>query len=106
MESYTEMLLAVPFLISLFFWGRGLFRGNRGDLLLGVILLIIAAFLAMAVVGHSGVISFIGGFLLPFGIVSILMRKDAAEKRCMSKSGVILIAILLIILGILASMVI
>jgi thiol:disulfide interchange protein len=106
MESYTDILLALPFLISLFFWGRGLRKGNRGDLLLGVLLLLLAAFLAMAVVGHSGVISFIGGFFLLFGIVSILMRKDAAEKKIMSKSGVILIAILLIVLGILASMVI
>jgi thiol:disulfide interchange protein len=106
MELDVNRLIAAPFLISLFFWGRGLLKGNRDDILLGLVLLVLSSFLAIVVVGHSGVISFIGGFLFLFGIVSLLMRKGAVENRLMSTSGALQIGIVFVILGILASLII
>ena len=103
MKSHLEMLLAIPFLISLFFWLRGLLKGSKSDLVLGSLLLLLTTFLAIYVVGHSGVFSPIGGVLLLFGIASLLMQKNAAEKKMMSKNGVIFIGVLLIIIGILMS---
>ena len=63
----AQIVLAV---LSLFFWARGIVRGDRDDLLVGVVLLVVVSCATTIAAGHSGVFSQIGGLYFLFGIAT------------------------------------
>jgi hypothetical protein len=102
-QGLTQSLLAAPFLTSLFFWTRGLYKGCRGDLVLGALLFLLSAFGALAVIGDFGLT---GGFLLLTGLTTILLCAHAEKNKLCSRSTAEILGALLVVIGILSALIV
>ncbi len=99
--------LSIPFLVAYLLWARGIYRSKNSDLILGLILFIFSLLFAMLRIPHSGGFSFIGPFLIVFGIISLILKnkiKDS-EKLFIKKDSVKGFGILAIVIGVLFSLV-
>ena len=86
----------IPFVMSLFFWTRGVYRENKGDLLLGVTLLLLSILFYVGRPALAPVSGLPWIFLLLFSIppvvASLVRRKGNQPTRlCMIAIGVCLI---------------
>jgi hypothetical protein len=98
-EMAITVVSNLAFLMPLFFWARGIVRGNKGDMAAGLILLFLISFGALVV---SGDFPIAGSFLL-FGITTLIAGSFAKPDCALKRRDRIAIAILFITLGILGS---
>jgi hypothetical protein len=98
--------LAIPFLLSYFFWGRGIYSSKGGDLILGLILFIFSSFFSLALIPHSGSLNFIGLFWIVFRIITVILKHkiDESKKLIITKNRARDYGILIIFWGILFSL--
>lgn len=102
-ERAAVLLLGLA--MPIFFWVRGIGRGNKSDLMAGAIILAFIAFALIAVargiVGWEGAFTIAGLFLVIFGIAALLAESIAKPDCPLRRKHRILIGVLLIALGIL-----
>ncbi len=99
--------LMIPFIFSFYFWGRGIWKSNKYDMILGFILLLVASFFSVSLIPHSGSFSFIGPFWIIYGFISIIFKNklDESKIQFMTQERAKLYGILIIFLGLLFSIV-
>jgi hypothetical protein len=56
----TIYIFLIPFILSYFFWVKGIYRSKDSDLILGFILLIFSSIFSVALSLDSGGLQFIG----------------------------------------------
>jgi hypothetical protein len=60
MNMDTIYIFLIPFILSYFFWVKGIYRSKDSDLILGFILLIFSSIFSVALSLDSGGLQFIG----------------------------------------------
>jgi hypothetical protein len=91
--------------MSFYFWIRGIVRGNKGDLIAGVILLFVISFGAI-VIDHFGVRSVVGALLFLFGVATLVSGSFAKPDCPIKRKDRIIMATMFIVVGIFASLII
>ena len=93
MDTKLAVMFALAFGASVFFWGRGLIRGNAGDLYAGAGTLAATCMITLYTAGHSGVFSFIGLLVGGFGLTSLVLSLFASDKCPLDRSSRIVIGL-------------
>ena len=78
---------------SVFFWGRGLIRGNAGDVYAGAGTLAATCIVAFLAAGHSGVFGLVGLLVGGFGLASLVLSLFAGPKCPLDRGSRIVIGV-------------
>jgi len=93
-------VLFIGLIVALAFWGRGLVKSNRGDMIAGwCIFCVMCIFGVFA--GSSPIMLFLGVALIALGIVTITAGELSGPNRHLERSSRLIITIGLIMLGLL-----
>ena len=88
-------------LAAFFFWGRGMIRARKDDLVAGLVVLIIACWICMIADGSSGSFSQVGGISMLFGFVTLVLSSFAKPDCPLTRQQRITFGIGAITLGLL-----
>ncbi|HOF17359.1 MAG TPA: hypothetical protein PK082_00485 [Phycisphaerae bacterium] len=99
LETAAFVMLAVVLGAAIFFWGRGIRRGRKGDLLAGPAILLALCIVLMALSGSSGVFATLGTLILVFGVATVLLSAMARPGGMFLRRNVIAIGVGAILAG-------
>jgi len=80
MDTKLVVGCALAFGASVFFWGRGLSRASKGDLVAGCVTLAVICGIMFFTATSSAVFSFIGLLVGGFGIASLVLSLFASPQ--------------------------
>ena len=92
---FSLLVGVVPF----FFWIRGIVRGNKGDLRIGLILLVVTSLIAVGLAGASGIFSQLGVVFFLLGIATLVAGSFAKADCLIKRQDRIALASLFMIIG-------
>lgn len=102
-NKYLDVRVGILMLLALgaaiFFWGRGIRRVKKSDLIAGPVILLAMSILLIAVCGGSSVFSIIGGMIALFGIATLLLSIKAPQNGALRKRDIQAIGMGAIIAG-------
>ena len=107
MDRATEIagfaLGGLVLVASMFFWGRGMRKGKKSDLLAGPAILLVLCAVLFLLVGNSGVFELIGPIVAIFGICTLALSPFAGPNCPLVKRDRLAIGAGVIILGLVLS---
>ncbi|MFH0910708.1 MAG: hypothetical protein V1918_04295 [Planctomycetota bacterium] len=84
---------------SFFFWGRGMVKAGRNDLVAALIVFMVACLSCIASASSSAVFGRVGGIVLLFGVFTLVMSRFAKPECPLTRDERKLIGVAAIILG-------
>ncbi|HET6429075.1 MAG TPA: hypothetical protein VFJ30_11720 [Phycisphaerae bacterium] len=100
LEVAAYVLLTLVLAAAIFFWGRGIRRSRRSDLVAGPAILAVLCAILLAINSSSAVFGMIGELVLVFGFATILLSAMAGRGSLLARRDVLAIGVGCIILGI------
>ncbi len=91
---------------AFFFWGRGMVRARRDDLVAGISVFAVACLMCFGAAGSSAVFGQVGGLVMLFGFVTLIMSSFAKPECPLTRDQRIQFGIGAIVLGVLMGFII
>ena len=88
------------------FWGRGMVRARRDDLVAGFAAFVVACLMCIVASGSSAVFGQVGGLVMLFGFVTLIMSSFAKPECPLTRGQRIRFGIGAIVLGLMMGFVI
>jgi len=95
----ARVLLTLVLAAAIFFWGRGIRRQRRDDLMAGPGILIALCVTLLAIVRSTGVFGIVGGSVMVFGIATMVLSAMADPNGMLKRRDVLAIGAGCIIFG-------
>ena len=99
LEVTAYVVLTVALGAAIFFWGRGIRRSRKSDLIVGPAILVALCLTLLAIAGSSGVFGLIGALVAVFGLATLLLSAMARPGSTLKRRDVLAIGMGTIILG-------
>ena len=99
MEIAAFIIFWLAFLTAIFFWGRGIIKAKKSDLIAGFTALAALCILNFALSTSSAVFGLIGTPVIVFGVVTLLLSRSVKPNCPVSKQNLTLLGVVAIIVG-------
>ena len=106
MEIAALIIFWLAFLTAIFFWGRGIIKAKKSDLIAGFTALAALCILNFVLSTSSAVFGLIGTLIIVFGVVTLLLSRSAKPNCPVSKQNLTLLGVVAIIVGFCLSLII
>ena len=93
------LAITVIELVAIYFWGRGIERSSKGDMVAGFLILIMNCAILLYTSGTSAVINGLGLLLGAFGLFTLADISHATKTCPVRRSCLVAIGIILCFLG-------
>lgn len=93
------VLVALALAAAIFFWGRGIRRSRRSDLIAGPSILALLCLTLRIMAGGSGVLGTIGVLVMVFGLATVLLSGMVRPGSTIKRGDVAAIGMGMIIWG-------
>ena len=105
METPLAVVFALAVGAALFFWGRGMVRARKGDLVAGCIILAVICGIFYVTATSSAVFSFIGMLVSGFGLATLILSSFASPNCPIRKDIRRTLGVVAILLGLFLQMI-
>jgi hypothetical protein len=102
--TFTIASIALP-VAGLFFWGRGVLKSRKSDIILGFSVLALFCLAAVAGSGSSSIFSELGMVALAFGLETLVLSAFAKPDCPINRKERIAVGVGAIVAGALSSMI-
>ncbi len=106
MEAALLAVYVTALIASFFFWGRGLVRSSKGDLVAGIILFALICGISFVAAGSSAVFGLIGMLMILFGVFNLVLSTLAKPDSLLKKATLRMVGVVAIILRLCLSVII
>lgn len=106
MQVVLSILALLVVLSYLFFWGRGLLRSQKDDMILGFSILSFICLVSIAFSDTSAVFSGIGILIFFFGLETLIVSPFVKQDCLINRKDRISLGVVSLVVGLLASMII
>ncbi len=106
LEVASYLLLTLVLAAAIFFWGRGIRRNRRSDLIAGPAILAVLCVILLALIRSSAAFGLIGELVIIFGIATLLLSVMARPDGIFKRRDVIATGMGIIIAGVCLSLII
>ena len=99
LEVTACVLLTLVLAAAIFFWGRGILRSRRSDLIAGPSILAALCLALLALSRSSGVFGIVGGLVAVFGLATLLLGAMVRPGNALRRRDILAIGAGAMILG-------
>lgn len=106
LEVTACVLLTLVLAAAIFFWGRGIRRSRRSDLIAGPAILVALCLTLRAVSMGSGAFGMMGALVMVFGLATLLLSAVVRPGSAIKRRDVLAIGAGAIVLGLVLCMIV
>ena len=106
MELTLSIMSLAVLLAALFFWGRGIVKSRKGDIILGFSILALICLASFVLAESSAVFSGVGLFAILFGVETLIVSAFARQDCPISRRDRISLGVGTLVVGLFSSMIV